>query len=142
MNVRPLRPTPVVGLPIKVVARGAEPTDLSRLTPPVGGGRRPTSDIVGAPRPADPQDKRETRTKPAHAEGVKVVLPDAPVMEVGRDAAAPVGDRGTGEIKALRVRLTQELAIVKPPEPSRKKIMILAGLGGMVMALIAWWLLT
>ena len=142
MNVRPLRPTPAVGLPVKVVARGAEPTDLSRLTPPVGGGRRPTSDIIGAPRPADPQEKRDARTKPAHAEGVKVVLPDAPVMEVGRDAVAPVSDRGTGEIKALRVRLTQELAVVKLPEPNRKKVVILAGLGGMVAALIVWWLVS
>jgi len=141
MNVRPLRPTPMVGLPVKVVARGAEPTDLSRLTPPVGGSRRPTSDVIGAPRPADPGEKREARAKPAHAEGVKVVLPDSPVLEVGRDAVSPVGDRSTGEIRALRVRLTQELAVVVPPEPNRNRVMILAGLGGMVAALIAWWLL-
>jgi hypothetical protein len=144
MNVRPLRPTPVVGMPVKVVARGAEPTDLASLAAPAGANRRPTSDVIGAPRPADPSDKRDPRQKPAHAEGVRVVLPDAPVLEVGRDAVAPVSDRPaerTGEIKALRVRLTQELAVVKPTEPNAKKIVAIAALAGMLIAFVLWWII-
>jgi hypothetical protein len=140
MNVRPLRPTPVVGMPVKVVARAAEPTDLASLAAPAGANRRPTGDVIGAPRPADPGDKRDPRQKPAHAEGVRVVLPDAPVMEVGRDAVAPVAER-TGEIKALRVRLTQELAVVKPPEPNAKKIVAVAALAGMLIAFVLWWII-
>lgn len=140
MNVRPLRPTPVVGLPVKVVAKGAEPTDLASLTAPVDGGRRSTAELIGAPKPVDPADKKDARPKPARAEGVRVVLPDAPVTEVGRDAAAPGTERAP-EIKALRVRLTQELAIVKPPEPNQKRIVILAALGGMVLAVLGWWLI-
>jgi hypothetical protein len=139
MEVRPMRPTPVVGTPVKVVARGSAPLDLSSLTPPPGAPKRPTSDLIGAPKPADPHEKREPRAKPAHAEGVKVVLPDAPVMEVGRDAVAPVAEGGKAEpIRALRVRLTQEITIVPPVEPNRKKIFILSALGGMGVALVIW----